>query len=227
VDTFILLAGGGGERAGGGVNKVYRQLNGTPLIAYPLRAIRAFAERVDLIVVARREDRPLLDKILSDFSDLKARVVIGGNTRQRSESAGLEAAQVTANDLIGIHDAARPFLTASLWEACRSTAAMIGGAIPVVSSNSLFRFRGEIMERLEGVVRAQTPQVFSGPELVAAFRTTRGSSFDTAETVERFSDLAIATVPGDARHLKVTVADDFYRAESMLEGWSPERWLIG
>lgn len=227
MDSFILLAGGSGRRAGGDVNKVYLSLAGKPLITYPLRAIRAFAQSVNVIVVARREDRPLLEEVLSDFADLKARVVLGGATRHRSEAAGLGAIEVGKDDLVGIHDGARPFLTAGLWESCRTTAAMMGGAIPVVEAGQLFRKRGENLEPVLGIVKAQTPQVFSGPELVEAYVRADRVSFDTAETVERFSELTVATVSGDPRNLKVTNPEDFALASSLAGQWSPERWLTG
>ena len=45
---------------------------------------------------------------------------------------------------------------------------MMGGAIPVVEAGQLFRKRGENLEPC-WIVKAQTPQVFSGPELVEAY----------------------------------------------------------
>jgi len=225
MDWLIILAGGSGGRVGPGKNKVYRTLAGTPLLAYSLRGVRALPERVGLVLVARKQDRPLLDKILVDFADLGAKVVLGGSTRLQSEKAGLAAVKVEPGDVIGVHDAARPFVTADLWRVCRETAAMIGGAVPVIESGHLFRLDGEQLQRSDGLVRAQTPQLFAGPELVDAFRYASRPGADTAETVERYSHLSVAAVRGDPRNLKITGPNDFERASALAPQWTPERWL--
>lgn len=225
MDWLILLAGGSGHRAGEGENKVYRSVAGAPLLAYSLRAIRAFPTRVRLVVVDRKDDRSLLDKLLVEFSDLGARVVLGGTTRHRSEFAGLSAIAVNNGDLVGIHDGARPFLTAELWESLRAQAAAIGGAVPVLEPGPVFRTDGGGLRLLMGICKAQTPQVFAGLALVAAYQQATREGVDTAETVERFSEVKIGTIAGDHRHLKVTTAADFTRAADLVDQWSPERWL--
>jgi 2-C-methyl-D-erythritol 4-phosphate cytidylyltransferase len=212
-----------------GPNKVYRAVQGDPLLSFPLRAVRAFPKRVGLVVVARQEDRSQLDHLIAGFSDLSPRVVLGGRTRHRSEMAGLDAVGVKAGDLIGIHDGARPFLTAELWERCCAAAGSGGGAIPVLRSEAIFTKDSAQLRRLDGVMRAQTPQVFAGPHLLDAYRAAeRQGGFagvDTAETFARFTDYPIAAVRGDYRNLKVTTRADFQRAEALAKEWSPERWL--
>jgi 2-C-methyl-D-erythritol 4-phosphate cytidylyltransferase len=229
VDWLILLAGGSGERAGQGPNKVYRSLEGRPLLAYSLEAVRAFPRPVGLVIVARQDDRRLLDGLLGEFSDLAPRVVLGGATRFRSEVAGLGATRAAAGELIGIHDGARPFLTAELWSECIGAAATDGGAIPVVGSDRIFRIAAGRPSRLEGVVRAQTPQVFGGRSLLEAFARAEKrpayAGFDTAETFSRFSEGTVAAVPGEPRNLKVTTSTDFERARTLVAQWSPQRWL--
>lgn len=229
IDWLILLAGGSGQRAGTGENKVYRSLAGSPLLSYPLRAIEVFPHKVGLVVVARAEDRPMLDRLLMGFSDLRPKVVFGGKTRQHSELAGLGATQAGERDFIGIHDGARPFLTADLWESSRAAAADVGGAIPTIDAGPIFRRDNLDLQPLDGIVRAQTPQVFEGPPLVEAYQqAARESDFsgvDTAEIVARFSNLTIGTVAGDRRNLKVTTAADFDLAADLVGQWTPEGWL--
>lgn len=226
MDSLILLAGGSGERAGEGPNKVYRRLDSAPLLSYSLQAIRAFNHPVRLLVVARKEDRPLLDQLLVSFGDLNPKVVLGGATRYQSEKAGLAAINFKDGELIGIHDGARPFLTADLWEACRAKAELVGGAIPVVDPGPTFRNTHGQLRELFGVVKAQTPQIFNAVQLVEAFAQSVQPGFDTAETVARSSGLTIGVVAGDHRNIKVTTASDFERAAALVGQWAPEGWLF-
>ena len=226
MDHLILLAGGSGERAGEGPNKVYRSLDSAPLLSYPLQAIRSFNQPVRLVVVARKEDRPLLDQLLVSFADLNPKVVLGGTTRYQSEKAGLAAIRPRDGELIGIHDGARPFLTAHLWEACRAKAELVGGAIPVVDPGPMFRNTNRQLRELSGVMKAQTPQIFDAVHLAEAFEQSAQPGFDTAETVTRSSDVTIGVVAGDDRNIKVTTTSDFERAVALVGQWAPEGWLL-
>ncbi len=140
MDSLILLAGGSGERAGEGPNKVYRQPGWRSL------ALLSAAEPSELSASRSvwwwwrgKRTGPLLDRLLVGFADLNPKVVLGGATRYQSEKAGLAAIDCQDGELIGIHDGARPFLTADLWEACRAKAELVGGAIPVVDPGPTFR----------------------------------------------------------------------------------------
>ncbi len=80
----------------------------------------------------------------------------------------------------------------------------------------------------DDLVRMQTPQVFRAAELQAAYSAAEGDRFrgvDTAETVERYADVATAVVPADSRNIKVTYASDFERATALAPEWSPGAWL--
>ena len=144
----------------------------------------------------------------------------GGRSRHRSEARGLESLAGAIGsgsiDLVAIHDGARPFLSLTLLDRLFRHAHRYGGAIPTrpmeapayrVAANRDLARAGH--GRLH---RAQTPQVFSAPELLSAYRRAGEAGFegvDTAETVERFSDLRIGAVPGDPGNLKLTFPEDF------------------
>ena len=119
-------------------------------------------------------------------------------------------------DLVAIHDGARPHLSALLLGELFRQARAHGGALPVMPIGSPLYRRSEGSDlatlHQDLLHRAQTPQVFSAPQLLAAYRRARQAGFegvDTAETVERFSELRIRAVPGDPRNLKLTFPEDF------------------
>ena len=226
MDTLIVLAGGAGSRVGAAENKVYLKAGGRPLLWYPLEAAANFAEPVRTVVVIRSGNDLLAEEIAEKFPNNS--LVEGGSTRFDSEREGLRsiASLVSEQDMVGVHDAARPFLTVDLWESCLRSARSHGGAIPVLDGSSLLRVDGDSFLPPGGALsRAQTPQVFRAAGLIAAFEAATQPGLDTAETVTRVRTLSVAAVPGDPRNIKVTFPVDLLRADQIARDWRAGRWL--
>jgi 2-C-methyl-D-erythritol 4-phosphate cytidylyltransferase len=121
-------------------------------------------------------------------------------------------------DLIGIHDGARPLVSRALIERLFETAREVGGAVPVLASDTFFVER-TTLQPVSNLMPAQTPQVFKGPELMAAYVRAARSGYegrDTAEIMERFSEVPIAAVPGEPGNLKVTYPADLEEVRRRL-----------
>jgi len=219
----VLLAGGSGTRAGTAVNKVYAPVGGSPLLARSLAAPLAcpFVRRV--VVVVRAGDESRAREVLG--SDARVTMTAGGPTRSASELAGLEALgeDIAAGDvrIVAIHDGARPLASPALWAAVVEAADHRGGAVPVLPLPlPVYTLDGGrlLLPGPGTLVRVQTPQAFRAGPLLEAFRRAAAAGFsgaDTAATVERYSDLVVATVPGEASNLKVTHGEDLARAEAL------------
>jgi 2-C-methyl-D-erythritol 4-phosphate cytidylyltransferase len=234
----IVLAGGSGTRLQRVENKVYLQLGGQTLLAWSLRTFERspLVDRIVLVVRAGDEDRaaavtePLRLRKLTE-------TVVGGSTRHESERAGLEAlaADIATQvvDLIAIHDAARPFVREALLERVFTTAREVGGAVPALELVGEFLLRvgadgAPAPVPTTELRRVQTPQAFRARELLAAYRRASEEAFhgvDTAESVERFSDLQVGTVPGDPDNIKVTFVEDLILAEELAASWDAGRSL--
>lgn len=222
----VVLAGGSGTRAGTGVNKVYVPVAGRPVLAHALVSPLAcpFVRRV--VVVVRAGDEELAARIVRSLGDPRLEVTTGGTTRSASEVAGLDAlsGDVAAGDIVvvAVHDGARPLASPALWTAVVTAAAARGGAVPVLPLRErLYETAPGGLRELDSdtLVRVQTPQAFLAAPLDAAFRRAAAAGFagpDTAATVERFSDLVVAAVPGEPGNLKVTFGGDLARVENLL-----------
>lgn len=194
---MVVVGAGSGSRFTG--DKMLAQVDGTPLVALTITRLLPHVD--ELVLVCRRGQR-------GELSGLGVAMVDGGDTRTASEIAGLEALEGD-HALIGIHDGARPNVLPDLVERLFVAAETHGGAVPVVPAGPLLRTG--MMEVVDGVYAAQTPQVFRGPELLAAFRRARGDGYvgrDTAEVVARYTSLDVAAVEGDPRNVKVTYPAD-------------------
>jgi 2-C-methyl-D-erythritol 4-phosphate cytidylyltransferase len=231
----IVLAGGSGSRVQRDVNKVYLPIRERDMLEYSLQTMGRSAT-VDLVLlVVRSEDRGLAENLVAEMAPAKlTNVVVGGATRHASEQAGLEALApaIEAGDIgvVAIHDGARPFMTTDLLESVLAAARRAGGAIPGLRpEEALYRVDGRTAHVIsrETLRRVQTPQAFRARPLLDAYRRAAEAGFegvDTAETVERFSDLEIAVVPGDPRNIKVTFVEDLFQAEEYALVWDTGGW---
>ena len=115
----LVMAAGSGSRAGGDVPKQYRLLAGKPLLTHALEALRH--PRIDRLQVVIGEGQERHYEEAAAGLPLPS-PVLGGATRRHSVRHGLEALAAAGVERVLIHDAARPFLPASvIWASTRIT----------------------------------------------------------------------------------------------------------
>ena len=215
----LIVAAGRGTRAGGGLPKQYREVGGEPVLRRTIRALLASPLIDGALTVIHPDDADLYAGAASDDPRLLP-PVHGGAERALSVLAGLEALTEAAPDLVLIHDAARPFVSprviADVVEALASHDGALA-AIPIV--DALRREEGGLCGApvpREGVWRAQTPQGFRFPAILAAHRAnTDPKAADDAE-IARAADLSVRLVESEAENFKITTPRDFERAERQV-----------
>ena len=148
----------------------------------------------------------------------------GGATRQASVHAGLEALASEKPDIVLIHDAARPFVSAAVISRAIAAAGHDGAAVPVIAVTDTIKLVGETgkVEATPERARlriAQTPQAFRFDVILDAHRRAardgRGDFTDDAALAE-WAGLTVATFEGDASNMKLTTPEDFAREEARL-----------
>lgn len=229
--TALIVAGGRGERLGNDRPKQYLELEGQTVLA---RAIRPFLDHPRIrhvrTVIAPEHDG-YYRAAVAGFDLLPP--VAGGVTRQASVLAGLEALADDPPELVLVHDAARPLVTTALIdrvldELVQTQADAVLPALSVVDSLRRVdggRVSGEIPR--DGLVRAQTPQGFRFPAVLAAHRRHAGDdgATDDVELVRR-SGGKVVWVEGEEDNLKVTHPNDLAIAGRVL-GARPRRYATG
>lgn len=209
---MIIVGGGSSTRFG--ADKLLADIDGLPLVAYTIEAMAAHCDRC--VVVCRPEAVEEIEKLRPDVI-----VTAGGSTRTLSEMAGLTALGGEA-DLIGIHDAARPVVNGFMIDRLFTLADRYGGAIPALSPEQLILDR-KTHRPVPGLRRAQTPQVFRGPDLMAAYVKAARAGYDgqdTSEIMERFGNVTISVLPGDRENVKVTYPTDIEKVAETIRGRS-------
>jgi 2-C-methyl-D-erythritol 4-phosphate cytidylyltransferase/2-C-methyl-D-erythritol 2,4-cyclodiphosphate synthase len=123
-----------------------------------------------------------------------------------------------------IHDGARPFVDAGTIDRVLDALDTSPAALPGVPVSDTLKRVGDgrtvaATEPRAGLWRAQTPQGFRYPEILAAHRDFAGAeeASDDAALAER-AGLAVAMVEGNPENVKVTTQDDLRRAERWLAG---------
>ena len=154
-------------------------------------------------------------------------IVVGGSSRHGSEWEALQllAPEIESGaiDVVVIHDAARPLAGTDLWAAVIEAATTSGGAIPADDHGHLATLDGAALPD-QRVVAVQTPQAFAAAPLLEAYRRADADGFvgtDTASCIERYAEVPVHCVPGDAGNIKITFPDDLFIAERLL---AKARW---
>ena len=221
----ILLAGGSSGRFNNEENKVYFPIGGKPALSWPLETLDN-SDKVDsIILVVRDEDWEKTNNVIQLVNPKKlSGVTIGGNTRHESEYQGLlylkERPDINEEDLILIHDGARPLLPSYLLDELIDVAKKYGASAPGYNSDNLMKKQEFNKEEIqETIVEIQTPQIFPASELWKSYelaKLDKWQAVDTTECVSKYSELEAVVIPGDPRNMKVTFIEDIFKLEEMI-----------
>ena len=221
----IIAAGGRGLRMGADRPKQFLELGGRSLLDMTVAALAA-CDRIHEIVVALPPDH--IGVTADGWKGKSAKpllLVAGGERRQDSVARAFGATSPRA-DLILIHDAARPFVTAAVIARTIDAATTHGAAIAAIAVSDTVKLVGDaeggsrpIRSTIarETIFLAQTPQVFRRDILARALESGNNiDATDEAMLVERLG-LPVHVVDGDAGNIKVTTPADFDEARRRLE----------
>lgn len=221
IDVLIVAAGTG-DRLGRGEPKAFVSVGGRPMLAWSLGAIGG-RETLGRVVVA---GPPAFSERTVELVERYgpaggARVVAGGETRQRSVSLGLEALE-DESEYVLVHDAARPCLRRTLVDRLVEALSAHDAVVPAVPvADTLVREVGGTVDAVLDRVRiagAQTPQAFRTDLLVRAHRRAESRGFESSDDASLVFALGepVHVVAGDPDNFKVTFPGDLEMAEAVL-----------
>ena len=188
-------------------------LHGRPLIAWTLEALSSISFAGT--VVAAPAGR--LDEVRAVVGE-GAKVIEGGATRADSVRRAFQACGAGGENVICIHDAARPFVTAAEISAVLRVAEKSGAAVAATPIPDTVKTVGD--GRIRGTLdratlwAAGTPQVFRAELLARALESGREAT-DEAALFEELG-IPVAVVPVSRLGFKITTPEDLEIAEAIL-----------
>jgi 2-C-methyl-D-erythritol 4-phosphate cytidylyltransferase/2-C-methyl-D-erythritol 2,4-cyclodiphosphate synthase len=235
--TAIIAAGGSGRRLGATVPKQLLDLGGQSMLA---RSVSAFDRHPGVADVIVALPAALVDEARGMVGGMTGpiRFVAGGASRQDSVARAFDLVSDEI-DVVLVHDAARPFVSAEVITRAIDAAAAHGAAIAAVPATDTIKrvtpdAAGPIIVetlRREAIYLAQTPQAFRRAILrdAVALGRTGVEATDEAGLAEQAGH-AVRIVEGDRGNVKITTAADLETArrhESRTAARSGARAGIG
>jgi 2-C-methyl-D-erythritol 4-phosphate cytidylyltransferase/2-C-methyl-D-erythritol 2,4-cyclodiphosphate synthase len=217
--SVVIVAAGSGERAGPGGPKQWRKVGGRPVARWSLETFLKHGA-AQVVVVVPPGDEGRADQAFAGLAGWT--LVHGGATRTLSVRAGLAALSGDRDDVVMIHDAARPFVTPAQIDALIAALETADGALPALPVADTLKRRATGSPDVttaprEGLWRAQTPQAFRAGAIMAAYAACPADAAptDDAAVVERHGGKVVLTA-GDPMLFKLTYPEDFAMAEAMI-----------
>lgn len=218
----VILAAGKGERLGN-VDKAFLSLGPKPVVAYSLLAFES-CPHIDYIVLVVRKERLEGSRGLARLFGISKlmKIVAGGNRRQDSVKAGLNALPTEAR-MVVIHDAARPLVTPELISLCVASARTKGTGIAAHRMVDTVKECDKNLKVTQTIDReklwaVQTPQAFSAELLRRAMQkvtASRSTITDDAGAVELLGE-PVHLVEWQKPNIKLTVPDDLALVSALL-----------
>lgn len=229
----VIVAAGRGARFGGNIPKQFEMLGAVPVALHSVRFFTKLAGMKEVILVLPPGGWPIGSESVAAFFDqpldVPLRQIEGGPRRQDSVARGLEACGANPNQIILVHDAARPFpalagvqeLVCRVQDESRLNKQFGGGLLAIPATDTIKRTRadGTIIETLDRSTLwlAQTPQAIVGSHL-AAVREALSSpkEFTDESAVLESLGLTSIVVSGSPNNFKITHSNDMERARQIL-----------
>jgi 2-C-methyl-D-erythritol 4-phosphate cytidylyltransferase len=224
MNAAILVAAGKGTRMGAGVDKLFLEVAGQPVMAHTWRRFDDANCISEIIVVVRKGSQDKFKKLAAKYRFRKPfRIVIGGAQRQDSVWNGLEALSSPA-EIVAIQDAARPCTSGELIAATIEAARESGAAVAAqpVTDTIKESSDGKLIERTLDRSRlwaVQTPQTFRVEVIRRAISAARqGMLIFTDDTAAcELIGQPVRLVSSAQPNPKVTVPGDLPLVEALLQ----------
>lgn len=210
----IIPAGGKGRRAGGKTPKQYLKLKSKEMIVYTLDIFQQCPLVAEIIIAADKTYFDLLKRIKKKYSFTKlTKIIESGMERQDSVYNALKSLRADKDDLVIVHDAARPLLPPDVLSEAIKTAHKRGNALVCIKAKDTLLKGKELVQHYidrTDVLYVQTPQIFRYGDLMRAMKKAYEENYiGTDESMLAFrAGIKINIVEGSAFNFKVTTKED-------------------
>ncbi|MCX8478648.1 MAG: 2-C-methyl-D-erythritol 4-phosphate cytidylyltransferase [Chitinophagales bacterium] len=224
--SVIIVAGGSGSRMQSEMPKQFIKVAGKEILLHTIDAFLSYSKAIHIILVLPVQYLDTWQQKLSEvYAHSQLSVCAGGASRTDSVRNGL--ALCHNEGIVAIHDAARPFISATLIAKCFETAQQHGACIPCIRCNDSTRIittgdNATIDDSIcsknfdrNQLLLVQTPQCFNAEKLKSLYNNASGSFSDDASLWEQSGE-TIYICEGESKNIKITTPIDLQVAKVLL-----------
>lgn len=229
MNIALILAGGVGSRLrSDGFPKQYIEIEGKPVLIYTLEKFQVCRDVDKIVVVANEQWKADILSWAEKFGISKlCDIAEPGETRQDSVFNGLlacEPYQESPEDIVLIHDAARPLVTPELISACTEAGKTSDGCVPVIPMKDTvyYSIDGKSVTNLTDrstLFCGQSPEAFN---LQKYLQLNKETPVEQLKLIRGCCELAyqngfnLCMVSGEETNFKLTTMADLERLRSIL-----------
>lgn len=224
----IILSGGKGTRLGSDTPKQYIVVNGKPIIMYSIETFARMQE-IDGFVICLSDEWKFYVKEELGNANITKPVIFSkpGEVRQLTIYNALKTLNdqgLENDDIVVIHDAARPFVSEALIRRCIEGCASADGALPCVPmKDTLYQSKDgksitALLKRSE-IVAGQAPEAFRFGKYLNAHNSMiyEGILQISGSTEMAYKmGLDVRLVKGEEINFKITTQDDLENFRHIL-----------
>jgi len=228
MNIAVILAGGSGTRMGSDIPKQFIDIYGKPMIIHTIESFDVNSE-IDKIVISCKEEWQEDLKIwIRKFGLNKVKYIVsGGSTRQESVYNAIRALDgvCTDDDILVIHDAARPLISQRIINENIEGAKEFGAVDTVIPSADT------IVKSVDGntinsipvrseLYLGQTPQSFKYNLIKSAHEASiENSTSDATDDCQLVLGINknVHLVKGDKLNFKITTFEDLLLLKSVIK----------
>ena len=220
---FIILAAGKSERFKKKKNKISKQFykfRGISPLEHLITSVSNSPSINSITLVINKDDKEEIKGFKMKYPKLNT-VVSGGNTRQKSVFIALKNIRKkrikTRNDIVLIHDAARPFLENRIIENCILHLKKYDGVFPALNTDDTLRNKKNLntYDR-DIIINSQTPQAFKFDKIYIAHKQAKGDYSDDVAIANKFG-LRLKKIEGQKLNFKITNPSDIVIYEKLID----------
>ena len=217
----VILMAGLSTRFGGPKNKQLCLLNNKPIFSYSIDAFSSSKIIDKLVIVVNKDNKDVVAKYLNE-KNIKASMILGGKTRQESVENALSSLKCDAEDIVIIHDGARPLVDDIIIKEVGKAAKKYGAAtayLEAIDTIAVKSDKDEIKEFIErsAVAQIQTPQAFKFGLLNEAHKNAINNKATDDCSLVMALNKPVKLVKGDKKYHKVTTKEDILYLEGLLK----------
>lgn len=229
MNIAVILSGGVGSRMGINTPKQYIEVLGIPVIWYCLKTF-VNSPLIDSIIIVRADDWS--GYVEEQISSLETHIPVcfaePGETRQYSIYNALHEAQkhgASPDDIVIIHDAARPLVSGNLIKACLDGCKEADGVLPVISvKDTLYQsvdgsHISNLLNRNE-LFAGQAPEAFRFGKYKALHEQMSREELlkiNGSTEIAYKGGMNIKLIKGDEMNFKITTPEDLSNFESIIK----------